>query len=316
MIAPLDPANSPTPWNDDSLARTLRLDLEDEERRALLGSYAISTALGVAFLLLQQFGPRSEQVREVLTERKSIITMQDLTAMIEPTAIRRDPAAVRAGASRTGAQGTSAVRTAGMAGGDGISRAFAAPGGSSGGGLVGDPAGLLRGVAVSGGAGDAGAGSDAKRVLGFGEGGQGSAVPGRSGLGTSGGGSGIGGVGGSGTLGRAQVDVNEPAPIAVAPVTEGSGSGEALGTLVRAREAELRFCYEENLRTNPALAGSVTVAITVASTGSIQDARVIRRTWTGAEAAAAEACMLRTVRTWRLKGSGAGTYSFPFSFTR
>ena len=308
MIAAFEPPTGPASWNDDSLARTLRLDLEDEERRALIGSYAISTALGVAFLLLQQFGPRTERAIEEFSKR-TVITIRDFGAPPEPTSIAPRNAGARGGARsvispRTGGSGTSSIR-------DRIVGAFtggeAAP--------VGDAAGLLRGVAVSRAEGGV-EGGDAKRVLAFGEGGSGSAIPGRTGMGTGEGATRIGGVGGGGALGRASMSVTGPAAIPVAPLAP-EGATEALGTIVRAREAGLRFCYEESLRANASLAGSVTVAITVSEAGAITGARVARRTWSGRAADEAEACMLRTIGTWRL-GSAvrAGTYTFPFSFTR
>jgi hypothetical protein len=45
---------------------------------------------------------------------------------------------------------------------------------------------------------------------------------------------------------------------------------------------------------------------------------VTKRSWSGAGAAGAEACILRVVRGWRLPASGTApaTYSFPFNFSR
>ena len=318
MIASLDPANGPSSWNDDSLARTLRLDLEDEERRALLGSYAISTALGIAFLLLQQFGPRSERVLSLLPERAPRIVLRDLTSAPEPTAIPRalDRRNARTTADRS-VVSTSAAQT--RSSGDQISNAFSSRGGSPDAGLIGDPRGMLQGVELASGTGDVGAGSNTKRVLGFAEGGQGSAIPGRTGLGIArGGDAGIGGVREGRALGRATVDVSGPVAVTVTPPDVGGGASTEVGTFVRGREPELRFCYEESLKVNPSLAGSVTVAITLSGGGAISDARVTRRTWSGRGAAEAEACMLRAISAWRLAGPGrgSGTYSFPFSFTR
>ena len=320
MIAPLEPATGSAAGNDESLARTLRLDLEDEERRALLGSYAISTTLGLAFLLLQQFGPRSDRVLSLLPERAPVITVRDLggdpptptTAGDARTSSRgsvsRDPSRSRAtdGATHQGAR-------------DRISSAFDARSGSRGGGIPTDVGGLLRGVAVEIGRGGAGLAADAKRVLGFGDGGQGSAIPGRSGLGGEpGSDEGIGGVRAGGNVGRAVVSVTGPSVVAVTPPTANGGGAAALGTFVRGREPELRFCYEENLKLEPNLAGSVTVSITLSAGGEISNAGVTHRTWSGPGAREVEACMLRLIRGWRLGGSdrAAGTYSFPFSFTR
>ena len=319
MIASLDPANGPSSWNDDGFARTLRLDLEDEERRALIGSYAISGALGLAFLLLQQFGPRSDRVLSLLPDRPPPIVVQDFSGVKEPTLIPRviNAAIERAGFRRdAGASSRDGSRVERPSGEAAIGNAFGAPGGASG-VLVGDASGLLRDVAVASGAGDVRSGSDAKHVLAYGEGGTGSALPRGAGLG-GGNSAAIGGVRGSGGVGRVAVAV---AALEVRPLDPPPGSGgaaTALGTWVRGQESALRFCYEESLRGDPALAGSVTVAITLAASGAVSNAEVTRRSWSGKGAAEAEACMLRTIRGWRFPegGRSGGTYAFPFSFTR
>ena len=314
MNSPLEPANGSARSNDESLARKLRLDLEDEERRALVGSYAISMALGLAFLLLQQFGPRV--VQEVQgPEEDSPVIWNGPSDPPDPSVIpRRTEGSVRVSVGG----GRSGPRDAGTSSRDRISSAFGQPGGSSSGGVIGDPRGMLRDVAVASAEGDLGRGADVKRVLAYGEGGLGSVVPGREGLGSgSGGGSGIGGVQGTGSVGRSAVTVRGPEVVPVGPLP-GGGGATALGNFVRGREPELRFCYEESLRRNPGLAGSVTVAITLSATGSITAADVTRRTWSGTGAAEAESCMVRMIRAWRPSDldRAAGTYSFPFSFTR
>lgn len=320
MIAPLEPATDSAAWNEESLAHTLRLDLEDEERRALLGSYAISTTLGLAFLLLQQFGPRSEQVLSLLPERGPAIIVRNLGAdPPSPTMSRNVKTSTRGSISRDPFHSRASDGAGDRGAGARISSAFDARSGSRGGGIPTDVGGLLRGVAVEIGKGEAGVATDAKLVLGFGEGGQGSTIPGRSGFGGEPGSErGIGGVRSGGNVGRAVVSVTGPSVVAVAPPTTDGGGAAALGTFVRGREPELRFCYEENLKLNPSLAGSVTVSITVSAGGGIADAGVTDRTWSGRGAMEAEACMLRMIRGWRLAGPGhaAGTYSFPFSFTR
>ena len=52
---------APRPSDDETVfTRSLRFELADEENRALLGSYAISIGLAVAFLLLVYLGPKYE----------------------------------------------------------------------------------------------------------------------------------------------------------------------------------------------------------------------------------------------------------------
>jgi hypothetical protein len=92
-----------------------------------------------------------------------------------------------------------------------------------------------------------------------------------------------------------------------------------LGTFVRGRESQLRFCYNEyGLKVNPALAGSVTASITLTPSGGVSGVNVTNRTWSGAGASDAERCIADKIRGWRFPASdaGGGTYSFSFSFTR
>ncbi len=190
--------------------------------------------------------------------------------------------------------------------------------------MVGDVSNILRGTEISSGTGGTGGGgSGGKAVLGYGQGGQGSRTPGRGGfgggLGTGGGGGGgVGGVGPGGGVVRSTVRVQ--APSVVAPPA-GGGPGRdvgELGSFVRSRESQLRFCYQEyGLKANPNLAGTVTVAITLSGSGSVSDVDITRRTWSGAGASEAEGCIRSRVRSWKFPASatGAGTYGFPFNFT-
>ena len=74
---------------------------------------------------------------------------------------------------------------------------------------------------------------------------------------------------------------------------------------------------EQGLRADPTLAGSVTLAVTLAEGGRVTGAAITRRSWSGPGAAAAEACILERVRAWELPPAGAaGRYDFSFSFTR
>jgi hypothetical protein len=214
-----------------------------------------------------------------------------------------------------------------------IADAFGTSSGRGGGGLVGDVSNVLRGVDLSSGtggtgagaAGTGGAGRGGKVVLGAGEGGQGSRTPGRGGIGSGaamggGGGGGIGGVGpGGGTVSREPVRISAPRPIDVPAIGGPQRDVAELGTFVRGRESQLRFCYNEfGLKVNPALAGSVTAAITLTGTGSVANVNLTNRTWSGAGASDTEQCIAQKIRGWRFPASeaGGGTYSFSFSFTR
>lgn len=316
MMQQQTPAPRRLPDGDVTLSRAMRFEFADEENRALLGSYAIATAIGVAFLVLQQFGPRPEPPRGVFEQRHGPIVFTPSGVATEPSLVEAIASAVRGRAGR----GDASVRSSNARAGTGpldasaINAAF----GVHSGGMPGDVAGLLRGVAVHSGTGNAGSGG--KTVLGVNQGGVGSALPGRGGMGTSPTGSGgMGAVGTRAGVSRSAVVVAGPVAIPVAGLPSDARNVGDLGTFVRGHQAELRFCYEESgLKMDPSLGGTIMVAMTIAGSGIVNDATVTRRSWSGAAAAATESCILRAVRGWRLPPTdrGAGTYTFPFSFTR
>lgn len=297
-----------TPPNGGSIFTTsLRFEFVDEEERALLGSYAIASSLGLAFLLLIQFGPRTPIIPIELGHVHQII-VGELNPFRDPTTIpvRNAREAGRQGGSSKGstsAPATGAINSAFDAG--------AAP-------TVGDPGDILGKVAITPlGGGTAGTGG--KSVLAYGEGGVSSTTPGRGGISAAGGGGGdIGGVARGSSVTRAAQQVVNPPAIPVDPLPA-LGDVGTMGTFVRGHESQLRFCYQESgLAANPKLAGSITVAITVAANGSVAGATVTKRSWSGPGAAESEACILGAVRGWRLPASGRAqsTYSFPFNFSR
>ncbi|CAA9351237.1 MAG: hypothetical protein AVDCRST_MAG11-3522, partial [uncultured Gemmatimonadaceae bacterium] len=129
----------------------------------------------------------------------------------------------------------------------------------------------------------------------------------------------IGTVGASGGVERASVRVATPrATGGGVGAAGGRGDGAQLGTVVRSRESQLRFCYlESGVRADPALAGSVTLTVAIDAAGAVGAADVTGRSWGGEGAAAAERCILEKVRGWRFPArGGGGSYEFSFSFTR
>jgi hypothetical protein len=300
-------AQSTPSANESALTGRLRFEIADEEERALLGSYAISSSLGLIFLLLVQFGPRVPVVPIVPVERPPFgpVIVGNLRPGGSPTPILGR--SQRNGGGRSVRVGTASVPATGT-----ISSAFAAGGSAT----TGQPYDILGSVALAP-SGAPGAATGGKAVLAYGEGGVGS-MPGRGGISAGSNGNEIGGVtrGGSVTRSASQVGA---LPVVSADPLPPAGNVAAVGTHVRGNESQLRFCYQEvGLAANPALAGSITVAITVAGNGSVSNASVTKRTWSGAGAAESEACILRSIRGWRLPATGASssTYSFPFNFSR
>ncbi len=332
---------------ETTFTRNLRFELADVENRALIGSYAISIALGVAFLLLVQFYPVTENAIRLIPEAAPIaVQFEDELPPPEPPAPTVQPAGE---AERTPAPGPR-NQPAGPRGPQpgnprprdpgsrtetnstgAIGDAFGTRSGSGTGGMVGDVSGILAGVETNSGGGgtgggaggSGGGGAGGRAVLGNGQGGQGSRTPGRGGIGGGsgtggGGGGGIGGVGSGGGVTRSTVRVSAPAAVRAENLGGNRRDVSDLGTFVRSRESQLRHCYTEyGLKVNPRLAGTVTVAITMTGNGNVTAANITSRTWSGAGSSEAESCIRNRIRGWRFPASdaGGGTYSFPFNFT-
>jgi len=95
-------------------------------------------------------------------------------------------------------------------------------------------------------------------------------------------------------------------------------SPESIGEFVRARSAQMNFCYEEALVVNPKLAGALAVAVTITSGGDVTEASITKRSVMGKGSQQLEDCVRARVKTWRFPSSDAptGTYPFSVSFTK
>ena len=99
----------------------------------------------------------------------------------------------------------------------------------------------------------------------------------------------------------------------------GSLSRDVIRSVVRAHLGEVRSCYEEGLRTDPNLAGRVTVSFVIGPTGAVQTASVGSSTLVSATDAdeLAGACIARAVRSWLFptpEGGGIVSVNYPFVF--
>ncbi|HKG91070.1 MAG TPA: AgmX/PglI C-terminal domain-containing protein [Gemmatimonadaceae bacterium] len=113
------------------------------------------------------------------------------------------------------------------------------------------------------------------------------------------------------------------APSVSATAQPASGGSLAVGTFVRGREPQLQFCYAETRAASPTLAGSATVAVTLAADGRVLKADIVRRSWSGGDSGhVVEQCMLSRVRAWKFPagdpedGDLQRAHSFAVIFTR
>lgn len=94
----------------------------------------------------------------------------------------------------------------------------------------------------------------------------------------------------------------------------GDMDGAAVARMIRGRSSAFRRCYETSLRSNPSLAGRVSVQFTIQERGNVSGARATENT-TGDSALAS--CVTRVVSGLRWRQGpegGAVTFSYPFIF--
>jgi hypothetical protein len=310
--------------DDASFTRQLRYEFADAEGRAILYSYVLSGVLGLLWILLVLFLPAPPNSINLLKEEEPVAITVKAEDVPTPTPAPV-PVASAGGAPKVAAP---AKNPGGGKGGPpkndtrAINDAFGGSPSNNTGGMVGDVSNALRGTEVATGTGSA-PGAQGKAVIGYGAGGQSSRTPGRGGLGEglggNGAGGGLGGVGGGGGVGFATVRVAPPSVIHAENVGGPGRNVSDLGDYVRGRNSQLQFCYSEyGLKVNPQLAGSVTVAVTLTSEGSVTGVDITKHTWSGPGSAEAESCIKQRISGWKFPSSehGGGTYSFSFSFSR
>jgi len=329
----------------DRFDNRLRFEWADPEQRVLLYSWAFAIAIAIVWLIIVGL---HKMLPPTINDEGVVITLAPPPAATIPPPAPVVPNAGTAanmpapgetkappgrkgpekGSPRQGRPGSRTEQTNNGA----IGTAFGTGSGSGTGGLTGNVSSLIGGVAVASGSGGTGGGqggrggggTGGKTVLGFGQGGEGGRTPGRGGFGGGtgtggGGGGGIGGVGAGGGIARAGVRVSAPAPVRAENLGGNRRDVGELGQFVRSRESQLRFCYQEyGLKSNPSLAGTVTVAISLTGSGDVTGVNITNRTWSGAGASEAESCIRSKIESWRFPASdaGGGTYSFPFNFTK
>ena len=314
-------SGSATDRNADMYARAMQWEIFSEEERPLFWSHMVSFTLAITFMLLVVFGPRPVVIPEPAVDYgpRMQVDMDGLVPASE-LATSRSEIGGRTG-GRAGA-GTAASAAISRGHESGIAAAFRRSGLNPG-GMVG-ASGVLRGVETGASGGYSGlasvgsAGQGGRAALSYGDG-PGSRGSGRAGIGegSGAGGGGIGGVGGAGSVVRSAVSVSAPRVVA----EEFSGPRRdvtQLGSIMRDRQAVLQSCYtQQGLTVNPKLAGTMDVAITLNSAGSVARVAATPRSMSGAGTSEVASCIEAKIRNWKFPASdaGSGTYSFPFSFT-
>jgi hypothetical protein len=103
------------------------------------------------------------------------------------------------------------------------------------------------------------------------------------------------------------------APPAVEPNRDHLGPRDPIvvGSVARARDAELQFCYLEGVKQHPDLAGRLTVHVRIAGDGTVTEAAVESRSWDRSKAKNVEACVLARIGRWRFDQSAEKTAVYP-----
>ncbi len=174
--------------------------------------------------------------------------------------------------------------------GTGINNAL---GGLQGGAGVGDSQGI-------GGLGSRGSGS-----------GGGSTGLGLGGLGTRGGGRGAGGYGSIDLGGRGKDSVRV---IPGKTTVVGGLDKDVIMKVIKRHQAEIKFCYEQELQKIPTLAGKVAVAWTIDPAGAVSEANVSESSLANTNV---EACIVQRIRRWKFPeptGGGVVNVTFPWIF--
>jgi len=153
----------------------------------------------------------------------------------------------------------------------------------------------------------------------FGFGGRGALGTGRGGGGPAHGTIGVGGLGTRGGIGFGKPGglgprsgPRVPTITRLPPEVVGGLSREVIRREIGRHLAEVRFCYEQGLRTRPELQGRVTVKFAIGPTGSVMTAGVLQDELHAPDVAL---CISAATKRWRFpspEGSGTVLVSYPF----
>jgi hypothetical protein len=112
--------------------------------------------------------------------------------------------------------------------------------------------------------------------------------------------------------------VPEVAASAGAPGTERVPES-TVGNLVRQWQSQLQLCYTDfGIKQNHELAGTVTVRVSISSTGEVAAVEIPQHHWSSAAGVApVEACIRSKVRSWLFPAASLGSsHEFRLIFTQ
>jgi hypothetical protein len=79
------------------------------------------------------------------------------------------------------------------------------------------------------------------------------------------------------------------------------------GALLADRDKEAQYCYTQlGLKYNPELKGEITIKLSLASDGTVQDAVVTKRSWQGISAGEVESCVRALAHDWTFASTDPG----------
>lgn len=143
--------------------------------------------------------------------------------------------------------------------------------------------------------------------------GAGGNVQGAGGYGTKGKG---GGQAGYGTLSLVGSAGTSTIPLGQEAIVEGGLDRDAIAAVVQRNMGQIRFCYEQGLQLEPALAGRVVASWTINSQGAVIDPGIANTTL---KSKTVEDCIMMRLRSWKFplpQGGVSVKVSYPFMLKR
>lgn len=88
--------------------------------------------------------------------------------------------------------------------------------------------------------------------------------------------------------------------VMVAAMLQDTVALEQVDAVVRSRQREVQFCFEESgLKADPELSGIFAMMLTLDTAGAVARVDPVRGEWSGPDGAAVETCVMQRARAWR-----------------